>query len=217
MVFLSSQICASITTVDLKTFRTSERHFYLSPLSTHSPKELLMYFLSLWVCLFWTISFIHKEIRNIFCQWLLSLSRVFRAQSYCSMYWYFLLWLNDVTLYGCLYSCSAVFNSLQPHGLQHARRPCPSPSPGVWSNWCPLSRWCHPTISSSVVLFSSCPQSFPASGSFPMNWLFTSGDQSSILYLLIDGHLGCFYFLTVLNSAATNTHVCIEITDHCVV
>ena len=89
MVFVSSQICAGITTVDLKTFRTSERHFYLSPLSSHPPKDLLMYFLSLRVCLFWTISFIHKEIRSIFCQWLLSLSRVFRAQSYCSMYWCF--------------------------------------------------------------------------------------------------------------------------------
>ena len=60
-------------------------------------------------------------------------------------------------------------NSLWPHGLQHARTPCPSPSPGVYSNSCPLSQWCHPTISSSVVPFSSCLQSFPASGSFPMN------------------------------------------------
>ena len=57
-------------------------------------------------------------------------------------------------------------NSLQPHGLQHARPPCPSPTPGVYSNSCPLSQWCHPAISSSVVPFSSCPQSFPASGSF---------------------------------------------------
>ena len=62
-------------------------------------------------------------------------------------------------------------NSLQPHGLQHARLPSPSPTPGVYSNSCPLSRWCHPTISSSVVPFSSCPQSFPASGPFPMSQL----------------------------------------------
>ena len=63
-------------------------------------------------------------------------------------------------------------DSLQPHGLQHARPPCPSPTPGVYSNSCPLSQWCHPTISSSVVPFSSRLQSFPASGSFPVSQLF---------------------------------------------
>ena len=68
--------------------------------------------------------------------------------------------------------------SLQPHELQHPRPPCPSPPPGVYSNSCPLTRWCHPTISSSVVPFSSCPQSFPASRSFPMSQLFASGGQS---------------------------------------
>jgi len=68
--------------------------------------------------------------------------------------------------------------SLQPHGLQHARLPCPSPTPGASSNSCPLSRWCHPTISSSVVPFSSCLQSFPASGSFQMSQLFALGGQS---------------------------------------
>ena len=68
--------------------------------------------------------------------------------------------------------------SLQPHGLQHARPPCPSPTPGVYSNSCPLSRWCHPTISSSVIPFSSSLQSFPASGSFQMSQFFTSGSQS---------------------------------------
>ena len=62
--------------------------------------------------------------------------------------------------------------------LQHTRPPCSSPTPGVHPNSCPLSRWCHPTISSSVIHFSSCPQSFPASGSFPVNQLFTSGGQS---------------------------------------
>ena len=67
---------------------------------------------------------------------------------------------------------------LQSHGLQLARVPCPSLSPGVCSNLCLLSWWCHPTISSSVTPFSSCPQSFPASGSFPMSQLFTSGGQS---------------------------------------
>ena len=77
-----------------------------------------------------------------------------------------------------LFSRSVMSDSLQPHGLQHARLPCPSPFPGACSNSCPLSRWCHPTISSSVVPFSSCLLSFLASGSFPMSWLFTSGGQS---------------------------------------
>ena len=76
------------------------------------------------------------------------------------------------------FSCSVVSDFLQPRGLQHARPPCPSPTPRVYSNSCPLSRWYHPTISSSVVPFSSCTQSFPASGSFPMSQFFPSGDQS---------------------------------------
>ena len=76
------------------------------------------------------------------------------------------------------FSYSVVSNSLQPHGLQHARFPCPSPTPGVYSNSCLLSQWCHPNISSSVIPFSSWLQSFPASGSFPMSQLFTSGGQS---------------------------------------
>ena len=75
-------------------------------------------------------------------------------------------------------SCSVMSDSLRPHGLQHARPPCPSPTPRAYSNSCPLSWWCHPTISSSVVPFSSCPQSFPASGSFQMSQLFTLGGQS---------------------------------------
>ena len=69
-------------------------------------------------------------------------------------------------------------DSFQSHGLQHARFPCPSLSPRVYSNSCPLSWWCHPTISSSFTPFSSCLQSFQASGSFPMSWLFTLGGQS---------------------------------------
>ena len=71
-----------------------------------------------------------------------------------------------------------VSDPLWPHELQHARPPCPSPTPGVHPNPCPLSQWCHPPISSSVVPFSSCPQSFPVSGSFPMNQLFISGGQN---------------------------------------
>ena len=76
------------------------------------------------------------------------------------------------------FCCSIMSDSLRHHGLQHARPPCPSPAPGVHQNPCPLSQWCHLTISSSVVPFSSYPQSFPASGSFQMSQLFTSGGQS---------------------------------------
>ena len=75
------------------------------------------------------------------------------------------------------FSHSFVSNSLRPYGLQHTRPPCPSPTPEACSNSCPLSQWCHPTISSSVVPFFSCLQSFPASGSFPMSLFFPSGGQ----------------------------------------
>ena len=76
------------------------------------------------------------------------------------------------------FSCSIVSDSLRPHELQRARPPCPSPTPRVHPNSCPLSRWCHLNISSSVIRFSSCLQSFPTSGSFQMNQLFTSGGQN---------------------------------------
>ena len=82
------------------------------------------------------------------------------------------------TISSVQFSCSIVFDSLRPPELQHARPPCQWPTPGVHSNPCPLSWWCHPTTSSSVVPFSSCPQSFPASGYFPMSQLFASGGQS---------------------------------------
>ena len=77
------------------------------------------------------------------------------------------------------FSHSVMSNSLQPHGLQHTRLPCLSATPWTCSDSCPLSQWCHPAISSSAILFSSCPQSFPASGFFPMSQLFTSGGQST--------------------------------------
>ena len=80
--------------------------------------------------------------------------------------------------YSVQYSCSAVSNSLWSHGLKHPRLPCPSPAPEACSNSSPLSRWCHPTISSSVNSFSSCLQSFPASVSFPISQFFTSGGQT---------------------------------------
>ena len=76
------------------------------------------------------------------------------------------------------FSCSVMSNSLWPHGLQHARPPCPSPTPGVYSNSCLLSQWCHPTMSASVIPFSSLLQSFSASGSLQMSQFFTSGGQS---------------------------------------
>ena len=88
------------------------------------------------------------------------------------------------SVYSCHYnnsvqfSCSIMSDSWQSHKPQHARPPCPSPTPRVYPNSCPLSRWCHPTISSSVVPFSFHPQSFPASRSFPMSQLFASGGQS---------------------------------------
>ena len=77
------------------------------------------------------------------------------------------------------FSRSVVSDSLRPHGLQHARPPCPSPTPGVYSNSCPSSWWCHPTISSSVVPLFSCLQSFPASGFSQMSQFFASGSQSN--------------------------------------
>ena len=81
------------------------------------------------------------------------------------------------TRHSVQFSCSVVSNSLRFHGLQHSRLPCPSPTPGAYSNSCPLSWWCHPTISSSVFSFSSCLQFFPSSGSFPMNQFVISGGQ----------------------------------------
>ena len=83
------------------------------------------------------------------------------------------------TISSVQFSCSVMSDSLRPHESQHARPPCPSPTPGVHSNSCPSSWWCHSAISSSVVPFSSCPQSLPASESFPMSQLFTWGGQST--------------------------------------
>ena len=91
------------------------------------------------------------------------------------------LMISGVSYSSCCCACSSVAKScwtLQPHELQHARLPCPSLSPGVCSNSCPLSQWCHPTIASSVSPFSSGPHSFPASGSCPESRLCTSGGQS---------------------------------------
>ena len=106
----------------------------------------------------------------------------------CIEKWHFKNVFIHINIYVCVYinytissaqfSRSVVSNSLWPHESQHARPPYPSPTPGVYSNSCPSSRWCHLAISSSVVPFSSCPQSLPASGSFPMCQLFAWGSQS---------------------------------------
>ena len=105
------------------------------------------------------------------------------------------LFYYDVTV---LFSYSVVSDSLQPHGLPHARLPCPSRTPGACLNSRPSSRWCHPTISSSVTSFSSCPQYFPASGSFPVTWLFVSGSRSigasTSASVLANGYSGLISF-----------------------
>jgi len=87
---------------------------------------------------------------------------------------------------------SVMSDSLQPHGLQHSRLSCPSPTPRAYSESCPLSRWCHPTISSSVVPFSSCLQSFPASGSFPMSQFFLIPVDIAFIYFWL-----CWVFVAV--------------------
>ena len=88
-------------------------------------------------------------------------------------------WLLDhITVCTVQFSHSVESDSLRPHGLQHARPPCLSPTPGACWNSCPLSQWCHPTILSSIIPFSSCPKPLPASGSFPMSQLFAWGGQS---------------------------------------
>ena len=88
------------------------------------------------------------------------------------------IWASRYRKISVQFSHSVVSDALRPHELQHARLPSPSPALGDCPNSCPLSRWCHPTISSSGVPFSSCPQSFPASRSFPMSQIFSSGGQS---------------------------------------
>ena len=105
----------------------------------------------------------------------------FRSKNIWTRPWHLSLLLQynaEVPFSSVQFSRSVVSDSLQPHGLQHTGLPCPSPTPGVYSNTCPLSRWCRPTISSSVIPFSSCPHSFPASGFFQMSQFFTSGGQS---------------------------------------
>ena len=105
-----------------------------------------------------------------------------RTQVSCTASGFFTIWATrEITMYyihSVQFSHSVMSNSLRPHGPEPPWPPCPSPTPRVYPNSCPLSQWCHPTFSSSVVPFFSCLQSFPASGSFQMSQLFTSGSQS---------------------------------------
>ena len=130
------------------------------------------YYTVVWICY---IMFIHSSVGHLNCFLLLTT-------------------MNNFKMIILVFSHQIMSDSLWPHGLQHARLSCPSPSPRACSNSCSLSRWCHPNISSSVVLFSSCLHSFPASGSFLMSWLFTSGGQSigtsasaSVLLMKVQG------------------------------
>ena len=122
-----------------------------------------------------------------------------------------------------LLSCSVLSNSLWPHGLQHTRPPGPSLSPRVHSNLCPWNQWRHPTISSSVVPFSSCPQSFPASGPFPMSRLFASGGQSigasasaSVLPVMIQGWFALGLTLSKTIPCLLFSSYCRVFSFHCV-
>ena len=123
-----------------------------------------------YICIYmiWYTYDIYVYISHIYHMYMIYISYI-HIHTYIHIYVY---------IYKVQFSCSVVSDSLWPHGLQHARLPCPSPASGAYSNSCPLRQWCHPTISSSVVLFSSCLQSFPASGSFQMSQLFASGGQS---------------------------------------
>ena len=113
-----------------------------------------------------------------------------------SLFWSWYVFFPSMLLHfyyiSVQFSCSVVSDSLWPHGLPHTRPLCPSPAPGVYPNSCTLSQWCHPTISSSVIPFSSCPLSFPASGYFLMSQLFASGGQSigvSVPALVLPMHI----------------------------
>ena len=135
-------------------------------------KLFYLYFFAVtrWV-LYYKVSSTHLKPQSI-TYWLdLKMSRL--------QWWLLCRNLQTAIISSAQFSCSAVSNSLWPHESQHARPPCPSPTPGVHSDSRPSSWWCHPAISSSVVPFSSCPQSLPASESFPVSQLFTWGGQST--------------------------------------
>ena len=107
-------------------------------------------------------------------------------------------------LYSVQFSQSVVSHSLWPHEPQHTRPPCPSPTPGVYPNSCPLYRWCHPAISSSVIPFSSCPQSFPASGSFQMSHVFITCTLKLVFIKTLPKPLGPYTFVLQSSSMSFN-------------
>ena len=131
---------------------------------------------------------IYSSFIFILIEWNLFILSIVNEQKFHSCFlilcillvWIFLMCTHKMihisVQFSSVQSLSCVW--LWPHGLQHARPPCPSPTPEAYSNSCPLSQWCHPTISSSVIPFSSCLHSFPASGSFPVSQFFASGGQS---------------------------------------
>ena len=161
------------------------------PNSDHSSETSSYFFqhqIQIWECLLLNLSKSYYTLRFVlrFCLlpetspenltfFAFSFFMVFKSiWTFCTQILYMCLYIQ----YSVQFSHSVMSDSLRPRELQHTRSPCPSPTPRVHPNPCPLSRGCHPTISSSVVPFSSCPQSFPASGSFQMSQLFASGGQS---------------------------------------
>ena len=121
-----------------------------------------------------------QNFKNMFYISLKLFTHVFYFSSCATSFLCFILQISNRVQF----SHSVVSDSLWPHGLQHSRLPCPSPTPRAHSNSCPSSRWCHPTISSSVIPFSSCLQSFPASGCFPMSQFFQQGYPRTFVYPL---------------------------------
>ena len=153
-----------------------------------------------WCCSTWPQKFIFGRLESLMAVASLFTDKSGNIKFHHILKVYITNVLTPVLLYQ--FSCSVVSNSLQPHEPQHTRPPCPSPTPGVHPNPCPPTRWCHPTISSSVIPFSSWPQSFPESGSFPISWLFASSGQnigaSALASVLEYSVLISFRFLEVL-------------------
>ena len=155
-------------------------HFLRDIFSDYLPRRLVIYNFHVFsqCYLLISFSFLFKNT-SLTCNYSLTFSWL----NFCEDI-YFVVFLTCRALKQYLanssvqFSRSVVSDSLRPHEPRHARPPCPSPTPGVYSKSCPLCRWCHPTILSSVIPFSSCPQSFPASGSFQMSQLFAWGGQS---------------------------------------
>ena len=121
--------------------------------------------LNIFSCVFWLSVFLFGEISS-------------RSSAHV------LIFFSYIELHSVQFSRSVVSDSLWPQGLQYAMLPCPSPTPGAYSNACSPSQWCHPTISSSIIPFSSCLQSFTASGSFQMSQFFTSDEQNTLFSAL---------------------------------